>query len=323
MKKFEFVTTNSVQSVLETLSEYPDTTMVHAGGVDLVGELKHYTAQPDILIDISEIEDLKYIADNANGTTLGASAKLIDIIHHDGIHQKHRALQEAASVVGSPQIRNMGTIGGNMCQRPRCWYYREEAYPCLKKGGEECFTVAGRNRNHCILGGSPCFIVHPSDCAPALIALNASVTLQDAEGKRDMPLEDFFTLPEHEVTTENVLKPGEMLTYLHIPPHGMKSTYVKFREKEGFDWAMASCAAAMELSGKTCQNARVVLGGVAPIPWRVKDVESYLQGKEITEAVAQQAGEMAVEDAMPLTENKYKVPLTKTIVKQTLLKLVS
>ncbi|MBN2326592.1 MAG: xanthine dehydrogenase family protein subunit M [Candidatus Omnitrophica bacterium] len=321
MNKFEFAVADSIQTALEELNEHPAAAKVHAGGVDLVGELKHYTAQPDIVVDISEIPDLKWIADDAEGTTIGASVKLIDVIRHEAVSKKHAALQEAASVVGSPQIRNMGTIGGNLCQRPRCWYYRDEAYHCLKKGGDECFSVAGRNRNHCILGGGPCYIVHPSDCAPALIALNASVALQSVKGKRELPLEDFFILPESDATRENVLQPGEILTYIHIPAHAGKSAYIKFREKEGFDWALSACAAALEFSGKTCRSARVVLGGVAPIPWRVRSVESYLQGKEITEETARRAGEMAVEDAMPLAENANKVLLTKAIVKQALLKL--
>ena len=323
MERFQFVSPRSTQDAVELLAAERNKTKIHAGGVDLLSELKDHILAPETVVNISGIEDLSSIEVDGNSVSIGATVTLTEIAKSEAIRARHTVLAEAAEVVASPQIRNVGTLGGNLCQRPRCWYYRDEAYDCLKKGGELCYAAVGRNRNHAILGGGPCFIVHPSDCAPALIALGATVHLTGPKGSRKMPLEDFYSLPDDDIAVETVIGPREIVTGVDIPGHTMKSTYLKFREREGFDWALSSAAVALELDGERCTKASIVLGGVAPKPWRSKEAEAVLTGKTVTEALAEQAGEAAVDAADPLEENAYKVPLTKAVVKQAILKLVS
>lgn len=324
MEKFRYQIANSAQQAASLLSDrsYEETKII-AGGVDLVSELKENLIAPEMLISITDLDELNYIRSENGSTRIGASTRLIDIISDENTQSSHTALVEAASVVGSPQIRNVGTLGGNLCQRPRCWYYRGEFYKCLKKGGAICFSLTGRNKYNCILGGGPSYIVHPSDCAPALIALDATVRLQSPQEQRDMALEEFFTLPTEILLRENRLKPDEIVTEVEIPNHSYKSTYIKFRERDGYDWALSAVAAALELDGKTCKKANIILGGVAPIPWRASQAEELITGKEITEELAAQAGEAAVDGAAPMTDNAYKVPLTKALVKQALLQLTA
>ncbi len=321
MDKFQYAPARSAEHAVELLGDN-QAAKIHAGGMDLLGELKKHIISPELLVDISEVRDLHSIQTSGGSLTIGAAVTLTDIADDESIKRNHAALAEAAGVVGSPQVRNVGTIGGNLCQRPRCWYYREEEYPCLKKGGDQCFAAIGRNKYHAVLAGGPCFIVHPSDCAPALIALEAKVRLLGSDGPREMPVEEFFILPEQDFTRETVIEPDEIVTAVEIPRHNMKSTYLKFRERDGFDWALSSVAVAMELDGNRCKKANIVLGGVAPVPWRATDAEKALVGKEITDSLAEKAGEEATKDAVPLEENGYKVALTKTLIKQTILKLV-
>jgi len=323
MDRFQYVVARSPENAVELLRDEDNKTKIYAGGQDLLGELKHHLLAPELLVDISGIEELHSIETNGGGLRIGATVTLAEIEENEFIRTRYAALAEAASLVGSPQIRNVGTLGGNLCQRPRCWYYRDEACPCLKKGGQSCYSFMGRNRYHAILGGGPCFIVHPSDCAPALVALGATVRLLGPEGPREMPLEDFYILPKQDQKHENVMARREIVTGVEIPAHTAKSTYVKFREKDGFDWALASVAVVLELDGRRCKRASIVLGGVAPKPWRVKKAEAVLAGKTITESLAEEAGTAAVDGARPLTENAYKIPLTKALVKQAVMKLVS
>jgi xanthine dehydrogenase YagS FAD-binding subunit len=207
----------------------------------------------------------------------------------------------------------VGTLGGNLCQRPRCWYFRDPAVHCLKKGGPKCYAVGGDNEYHAILGGGPCYIVHPSDLAPALIVLEATVHTN----QREMPVEQFFRLPSQRLDHETVLENGEIVTGVSFPSDrkAWKSYYYKMRERESFDWALSSCAVALKMNGNRIEDARVALGGVAPIPWRSKEAEAALRGKDLSEAVAEAAGRAAVAMAEPMSENKYKVPLTANVVK--------
>lgn len=321
MKKFKYVQAQSVEDAyLRLASNYHDTKLL-AGGLDLIGELKEHITEPETVISISRLEELKGIQDNGGSIRIGAITTLSELVHNETIQSQYTALAEAAASVGSPQIRHAGTIGGNLCQRPRCWYYRDEHYDCLKKGGSICYSIAGRNKYHAILGGGPCFMVHPSDCAPALIALSAKIYLEGADGPREMPLEEFFVLPRNEITRETVIHFQEILTRIEMPVSNMKSTYIKFRERDGFDWALSSAAVAMELDGLICTKASIVLGGVAPAPWRATSAQEFLQGKDLTEDVARQAGELAVEGATPLSDNAEKVDITKAIVKKAILRL--
>jgi xanthine dehydrogenase YagS FAD-binding subunit len=225
--------------------------------------------------------------------------------------------------IATPQIRNLGTVGGNLCQRPRCWYFRLENYNCRKKGGTECFAKGGENKYNAIFGGGKSNYVHPSDLAPMLMALDAIVTLAGPEGRRTLPLGEFFILPAVNVRRENVLKEGEIVTEVQVPAWpSVRSTYLKFKERDSLDFAMSAVAAAIELSpDKTVRKARLVLGGVGTIPWRVQAAEEFVTGKTLTEEVNAQAAKLALEGAKPMEQNEYKIPLTQALVRRALAKL--
>src|SRR5262245_51429105 len=235
------------------------------------------------------------------------------------MRQQYRVLAEAAGDVATPQVRNVATIAGNVCQRPWCWYYRQ-GFHCFKAGGNVCYSVGGENQFHAIFGGGPSHIVHPSDTAPALIALNATFRIVGPAGERTVPAADFFTLPTANPTHENVLKDDEVLAAIEVPTRSasMRSAYHKVMDREAWTHAVVSAAVVLEMSGDTCQRARIVLGGVAPIPWRLPEVERMLAGQRFTPELAAAAGEAAVAGARPLAKNGYKVPLTKAVVKRTL-----
>jgi xanthine dehydrogenase YagS FAD-binding subunit len=233
------------------------------------------------------------------------------------VRERWTAVAEAAESVGSPQIRNLGTVGGNLCQRPRCWYYRNVEAVCLKKGGSECFAASGLNKYNAILGGGPSYIVHPSDLAPALVALGAEVEIVGPSGARSLALERFFTLPsEGSVLKETVLATDEIVTQVRVPApeDGVRSTYLKFRERSSYDGALAAVALALRVEEGTIRAARLCLGGVAPIPWRCASTEALLVGQPMEEATWRRAAEDALKEAAPLEQNGYKVPLAKGLI---------
>ncbi|MER3413646.1 MAG: molybdopterin dehydrogenase [Armatimonadota bacterium] len=304
------------KSVAEASQAIKEGGALLSGGIELLCLLKDSLVTPSRVVNLKSVSGLNGIRVNG-GLEIGALATLTQIAQHEQIRSSYRVLAQAAESVGSPQIRNVGTLGGNLCQRPRCWYFRDPEVHCLKKGGPKCFAVGGNNEYHAILAGGPCYIVHPSDLAPALIALNASVSTSD----RKMPLEEFFRLPSQRMDHETVLEQGEIVTGVTVPADmaGSKSYYYKARERESFDWALSSCAVALRMNGATVQDARVVLGGVAPTPWRSKEAEAALRGKNLDESVAEAAGRAAVAMAEPMSENRYKVALTRNVVKIALL----
>jgi len=283
-----------------------------AGGIELLCLLKDSLLEPPSVVNLKSLPGMREIK-TGNRVEIGALVRLVQIAEHSAIARDYRVLAQAAESVGSPQIRNVGTLGGNLCQRPRCWYFRDPAVHCLKKGGPKCYAVGGDNEYHAILGGGPCYIVHPSDLAPALIVLEATVHTN----QREMPGEQFFRLPSQRLDHETVLENGEIVTGVSFPSDrkAWKSYYYKMRERESFDWALSSCAVALRMNGNRIEDARVALGGVAPIPWRSKEAEAALRGKDLSEAVADAAGRAAVAMAEPMSENKYKVPLTANVVK--------
>ncbi|QDU69795.1 FAD binding domain-containing protein [Engelhardtia mirabilis] len=293
-----------------------------AGGQDLLTELKEHLAEPDTVIDLGRVPGLDAIErDGAGNLTIGAMVRLHQLEEHGAIREQMPVLAQAATSIASPQIRSVGTVGGNLNQRPRCWYYRNEASVCLKKGGLACLAAVGRNKYNAILGGGPSYIVHPSDLAPALIALDAEVTLVGPEGERRMPLADFYLLPrEGGISTETVRRPGEVLTKVHVPAPaaGTRSTYLKFKERESYDWALSSVALVLGMDGARVNRARIVLGGVAPKPWRVESAERLLEDNEIDPRTVAQVREAALFGAQPLAENGYKVPLTKGLITRAL-----
>jgi xanthine dehydrogenase YagS FAD-binding subunit len=291
------------------------------GGSDLLGMVKEHLVAPDVLVNLRSIKGLDQIAADSSGVKIGGLVTLDALSQHPAIRKQYTVLAEAAGSVGTPQIRNAGTLAGNVAQRPWCWYLRN-GFPCYKNGGNTCFSVTGENQFHAIFGGGPSYIVHPSDTAPALLALDAKFRIVGPAGERVIPAAEFFALPRIDPERENVLAPDEVIAAIHLPPArgGVRSTYHKLMDREAWTHAVVSSAVVLEFDAqKVCRSARIVLGGVAPIPWRLPKVEAMLTGQRITPELAARAGEASVEGAQPLAKNKYKLPLTKSTVSRTLL----
>ena len=304
-------------ALLDTPEAKTGKTRILAGGQDLLTEMKEYLAEPDALVNLKHIPGLDTISAGGAEIVLGALCTLTALEEHAELGKRVPALVQAAASIASAQIRSQGTLGGNLNQRPRCWYFRSEQAPCLKKGGKECFSYGGMSKYNAILGGGPSYIVHPSDLAPVLVALNATAELVSKQGTRTVALEKYFTLPsESDVTRETVLQPGEILKSVRIPAPAAnsRSHYLKFREKGSFDFALASVALTLVQEGGTIREARVVLGGVAPIPWRAKGAEAALAGQAASRATFEKAAVEAVRGAEPLAHNGYKVPLVKGLL---------
>ena len=326
MDKFSYVNATSLKQVTSLLSDSGwGEVMMIAGGTDLLSELKEYIETPKTLVNLKTLPGMDSISADASGLKIGALATVADIAMHPTIQHHYTVLAQAAASVATPQIRNVGTLGGNLCQRPRCWYYRDETVSCLKKGGDICYAIDGLSKYHAIFGGDPVYIVHPSDIAPALIALNASLKIAGPEGEKTLKVEEFFTLPAANPFRENVLEPNEIVVEVQVPQPkpNTKSFYLKAREKGAPDFALASVAGVFEMMGKTCQTASVVLGGVAPAPWRSAEAETALTGKMINESVSMKAGAEAVKDAEPMNDNVYKVTLTQNLISRTAMMAVS
>jgi xanthine dehydrogenase YagS FAD-binding subunit len=294
------------------------------GGSDLLALVKDFIVTPDVIVNLKAVKGLDQVEPAHGGANIGGLITLDALAGHPLVRHRYAVLAEAAESVGTPQIRNAGTLAGNVCQRPWCWYYRN-GFPCFKNGGSTCFSITGENQFHAIFGGGPSFIVHPSDTAPALVALNAKFRIVGPSGERVVPSADFFTLPQQNPARENVLAPDEVLAGVELPPagRGMRSTYRKVLDREAWTHAVVSAAVVLEMDQGVCRSARVVLGGVAPIPWRVEKVERLLAGQRITPELAARAGEAAVEGAQPLAKNAYKVPMTRALVKRTVLELAT
>ena len=293
-----------------------------AGGTDLLGELKDGLASPARLVAVRQLKELQGIRAMRGGLTIGAATLLADVVESAAVRQQAPLLAMAAGKVGTPQIRNMGTIGGNICQRPRCWYYRNN-YPCFKHGGNTCFSALGENDYHAILEGGPSFIVHPSDTAPALVALGATVRIATRGRERAVPIDRFFVTPRQDPTRENILQADEIVTAIDVPdaPAGSAAIYVKEMVREVWDFALCSVAAMVTVRNGVVHDARVVLGGVAPIPYRALKAEAALIGRPLDQASATAAGIAAVGGARPLAKNGYKVPLTQAVVTRAVLSL--
>ena len=318
MDKFSYINPARLEQVPGLLKNDWQSKVI-AGGTDLVGEMKDYVESPKRLVNLKSIPGLDQIEVDNQGVTIGAMTTLTDIAEHTDIQKNYAALAQSAGVVASPQIRNVGTLGGNLCQRPRCWYYRDPDAICLKKGGDVCYALSGLNKYHAIFGGGPVYIVHPSDIAPALVALGAEVTILGASGARTIPMEDFFILPTvANPFRENILASNEIITRIRVPKPDTNTTsfYLKLHERGSFDFALVSVAGVFQVQGKKCQQLSLVLGGVAPTPWRSSEAEQVLRGQVISEALAQRAGEAAVKNADPMSDNGYKVTLTQNLIKR-------
>jgi xanthine dehydrogenase YagS FAD-binding subunit len=296
--------------------------MIKAGGVDLLDRWKEGLISPSRLVNITNIKELDYIRDGEKeGLRIGPLATLAAIEAHPAIRARYPALAQAAGHAATPQVRNMATLGGNLAQRPRCWYFRSIDFNCRKKGGSVCFALDGENQYHAVFGNKLCAIVHPSTPATALVALGARVKLTSARGDRELVLEQFFAPPEADVTRENVLAPDELITEIAVPPPtaNTRMAYHKQVEKESFDWPMADVAVVLEMSGRSCARASIVLGAAAPVPWRARAAEAALAGRAVDERAAEAAGAAAIAGATPLAKNGYKLAVLRAVVRRTVL----
>ncbi len=330
MKAFEWASAGTVDEAVKLLAEVKaedvnDGPRPMSGGQDLLTTMKERILVPKRVVNLKTIQGLDGIdGDGKTGLKIGALAKLIEIETHPEIARSCPGLAEAAHSIATVQLRNVATIGGNLCQRPRCWYFRLPYVVCLKKGGDTCYSEKGENKYNAILGGGPSFIVHPSDLATMLMALDAIITINGPKGQRDVPIGKFFVLPSEDASRENILEDAEIVTQVQIPATAFaaRSTYVKFKERESLDFAMGAAAAAVELGpDQTVRQARLVIGAVAPIPWRVPKAEAALVGKPLNDESINAAAELALEGASPLAKNAYKVPLSKALVRRALNKL--
>ncbi len=301
--------------------------VVKAGGIDLLDLLKEGLLAPGKLVSLGEIKGLDAIVeDEGGGLRIGSMVTLAKLAADPVLRQRYSALAEAVGGSASPQIRNVATLGGNLLQRPRCWYFRAAEYRCLRKGGGHCFAISGENQHHAIFANQACAIVHPSTAATVLVALGATVELTDAEGAmRRIVLEDFFVSPDLDLQRENDLKPREILTAIRLPPlpAGMRMAHLKQGETDSFDWPIADVAVLLDLSPDgSCRSAAVILGAAAPVPHRAIGAQSALIGQHIDEEVAREAALAALDGAMPLAKNAYKLPLFETLVRRAILKAV-
>ena len=301
-------------------------TLVKAGGVDVLDLMKAELIHPRRLLDISSLAELRGITHAGDGRTrIGALTTLAQLASHAEVAHVYPALSQAVAQAASPQIRNRATLGGNLLQRPRCWYLRSAAHRCTRKGGSHCFAYTGDHRYHAVFANHGCAIVHPSTPATALLAYGASIELLDDKGRRrEVALEDFFLLPQADMQRENLLERGEILTTVWLPATmpGSRSTYLQVGERAAFDWPLAAVAAVLDLAPDgRCRDARLVLGAAAPIPWRAREAEALLAGRKIDETVAAAAGEAALEGASPLPGNAYKLKLLGALARRALLAL--
>jgi len=325
MKALTNINARSIPEAVAAASEAEATGRAFAfsgGGTDLLQQLKDGTDKADVIINLRTVRDARAVSISATETLIGGLITLSDLASHAALADPWDVLREAAASVGTPQIRNMATLAGNVTQRPWCWYYRN-GFHCFKAGGNQCFSVNGENQQHAIFGGGPSFIVHPSDLAPALVALHATFEVSGPGGSRRIAAADFFVLPSQNPARENALVATELLTGVRLPTPaaGVVSTYLKVTDREAWTHAEVSAAVVLQLDGDRIRTASVVLGGVAPIPWRLTAVETFLRGKSLAAAVAGQAGALAIAEAQPLAKNGHKLPMTSAVVERALMRL--
>jgi xanthine dehydrogenase YagS FAD-binding subunit len=319
---FSYIRARSLDEAIDHLAM--DGARPHAGGTDLLGCLRDRVFDVTTVVSIAGLKELRGIeATPAGGLRIGSLTTIAEIARHPVIRSNYRALSMAASEVASPQLRNQGTIGGNLCQKPRCWYYRGE-FHCLRKGGDRCYAVEGENAYHCILGGDNCFIVHPSDTAPALVALQAGVVIAGPNGRRIVSAESFHMPPSVDYTSETVLESQEIVTEIILPPpaKGLRSSYRKVRARRAWDFALAGVALAMVFNDDQTTEARVVLSGAAPVPWRSAEAEKTVRGSRLDRSRAARAADAAIKDAEPMEQNEYKIPLFRGLIEQQLMAIV-
>jgi xanthine dehydrogenase YagS FAD-binding subunit len=321
MQAFEFANPTTVQEAVGLLAPRWGEADVLAGGTDLLSLMKDHLHTPKRVVNIKNIKELEGIQTTAAGLRIGALVTMHELATNADVRGAYQSLADAAAGIPSPQIRHMGTAGGDLCQRPRCWYYRQGFGLLAMKDGKS-LVPGGENKYHAIFGGGPAWFVSASSLGPALVALGAKVKLVSAKGSREVPVAKFFVAPKTENEREIALQPNEILTEIVVPAGAVRSATYEVRQKQALDWPLAAASVALQMRGNAVASAKVVLGHVAPTPWQAAEAEKALAGKTITPAVAEAAGKAAVSGAQPLSQNAYKVQLAKVAVKRALLEAV-
>ncbi len=327
MAVFDYVVARSIQEGLELIADSSVATLPIGGGTDLLPLLKDGVTAAERLVAIDAIPGMDAIIQADDGLTIGAAATIADVAAHPAIGRDYPVLAQAAIGLATPQIRTVGTIGGNLNQRPRCWYFRSPSIPCLKKGGDRCYALAGTTKHLCVTGGDRCYIVHPSDIGVALSVLDASVEIAGPAGARTLAIGDFFSGPGRDPMRENVLEPGEIVTSVLLPASPPdRSLYLKVREREAGDFALVSVAAALWLadspSGPVVREAKIALGGVAPAPYRAVEVEQALTATAVAGLDTEALAPLTLPEAAPLAQNGYKVPMARGMVQRAVAQLI-
>lgn len=317
MRPFQILTPTTLEEARAALGGSA-VSMIVAGGTDIMGEMQEGTVSPDTLVSIDDVrcaDGMDGIEVSDDGASIGSLATIAEIASNPAISRLYPALAEAAASVATPQIRNVGTLGGNLNQRPRCWYYRSPKFTCLKRGGDTCYAVDGLNKYHALFGSGGCHIVHPSDTAVALLALDASIEIYGEGGTRTMPASSFFVMPDVDMTRETALRDGEIITRATLPPpDGAKSVYIKAKERQAYDFALVSVAGMMRVQDGVVTEARFALGGVAPVPYAPPALGNALVGTRASAIDPTEIGGMATLGARPMSDNGYKVRLASNLV---------
>jgi xanthine dehydrogenase YagS FAD-binding subunit len=321
MKAFAYVIAQTPESAVELVRNQG---RFIAGGIDLLGELKEHIAEPKTLVNVKMLPGTQEITPAGDKWVIGANVTLAALAAHPELRRVFPGVAEAAEEVGSPQMRNVATVGGNLAQHSRCWYYRHRDLRCLKKGGATCYAREGENKFHCLFSGATCVSPVVSNLATALTALGASVLVQRGAKLETLSMTQLYESAWESARAHNSLKPTDLILRIEIPVSaGGRSAYLQMGEKSDFDWALVSCAAAAGVNGRTLRGARVVLGAVAPVPWQVEEANRFLEGKELTDAVAARVTDLLLKDAEPLAHNAYKVPLAQALIRRVLARLVA
>jgi xanthine dehydrogenase YagS FAD-binding subunit len=326
VRPFAFVEPSSLDEVIRLLADAQSQARLIAGGSDLLGELKDEVVSYERLVSLAGVEELRHIHEEGGGLRLGALVTVAQLEYDPRLDGPYRILAEAARSVATPEIRAQGTLGGNLCQRPRCLYYRSALTPCLKKGGVDCPALESPYQAYLsIMGGPGCYSVHASDLAPPLMALDAQVSIAGPSGVRTFPLEQFFAGPERDVRRENVLAAGEVLTSVTVPAAlpGWQGTYLKARERTAGDFPVVSVAVGYALDADLIRQARLVLGGVAPVPWHSPAAEAVLEDQSPSPALATRAAAAALANAQPLSHNAFKGEIGRALVERAIMAVAS
>jgi xanthine dehydrogenase YagS FAD-binding subunit len=319
MNSFQYVSPHTVDNAVSLVADHG---RFLAGGIDVLGEMKEYIASPRLLVNVKDLPATRDITSGSASWTLGANVTISEIEGHTELKRVFPGLQQAAAEVGSPQIRNVATVGGNLAQHSRCWYYRHRDIQCLKRGGNTCYAREGENKYHSLFTGNPCISPVVSNLAIALAALDARVIVRRGKDEVVLTVPEFYAKAWDNPEAHHSLGPTDLILRVQIPEDGRTSAYKQISEKASFDWALVSCAAAAKVDGGKLSKVRVVLGAVAPIPYQVQAAHDFLEGKELTDDAATRAAEIILKDAVPLEANGYKVPIARALIRRTLKQLV-